>query len=790
MPRIVYATDEERQAARKEKQRLATAARRAKKAEAEGRDVKSRLKYATNEERIEAQIKTKRKADKKYNKKRPKNTEPWTPKFIGVDGESFITGTLPNGEPEQTYCLLLRHDKAELYNPKGLSTWDCLDYLTTNVPSKTALVGYFLNFDFEWILKDVYQKEYKDLQHGKEVSIYADEYRLQWFVGKKLVIKRVLPSARRLPPEERKAKHFKMVSLQDVSGFFQSSFVSALEKWGFENDERLHIIKSGKAARGGFEIENFDEVNKYNKTEMELLEELMLKVYDSFKAAYETAGLKFSVNSTSWSGPGVFANDFLKQTEWADEHQPTDATEAAQFADEFKEFFGNEAALPYPYSLSYFGGRIELAGVGKFGKVFNYDINSAYPYALSLLPRFTPEDFKLYNDVGHITDEYTQELLSRRLIGMYGVRFNFPEGWTWYPFPVRTVESGAPNVFYPRQGYTNIMSPELFAALDTLTEDELQYISISYAFVLEESDGYGDALTRMDVNKLCQTAKKTLEMADFRLVCKAAGKRLHTPDEKPEDALLATAEKALKLILNSLYGKTVQQVGSHKYYNDFASAWITSTCRALLWRALAPEKATNNILMTMTDGIYSQVPLKFAEERITTVLGDWEKEEFTYFETFKPGIYRYEDKKGMHYKVRGFLTPTTEDKETLFNLIWQSVSRGTIGNFPSRQFMSRNLALIGWKNEAYVRQFMTSTKVIESELKAKRVKNPVTGWIIPEGEQHVFFKPKREHDFNDSKGYSLDFENSKVIAKEESDADLAMMYWDSLIGFEEFYEAS
>jgi hypothetical protein len=800
VPRIVYASEEERKAARREKQRIATAARRAKKAEEEGKEVKTRLRYATNEERIEANIQKQRKADKKRSKdraeKREKSKEPWTPKFIGVDGESFITGrTLPNGEPEQFYCLLLRHDKEEIYNPDGLSTWDCLDYLTKGVPSKTALVGYFLNFDFECILKDLYQHEYKALQHGDEVSIYGDEYRLQWFVGKKLVIKKLYPSSRSKAPEDRKPKDFRMVTLQDVSGFFQSSFVSALKKWGFDRDERLDIITSGKAARGGFEHKNIEEVSKYNAMEMELLEELMMKVYESFKAGYQMTGLKFSVNANDWSGPGVFANNFLKQTNFADEHLDPDATEVAHFADEFKEYFGNEAALLYPYSLSYFGGRIELAAVGKFGKVYNYDINSAYPYALSLLPKWTPEDFKLYENVGHIHDEYGKELLDRRLMGMYGVRFNFPEGWTWYPFPVRVVDGGSPNVFYPRQGYTNVMSPELFAALDTLTEEELSYITITYAFVLEDSDGYGDALNRMDENRLCLTAKKTLEMADFRLQCKAAGKRLGKPEEKENDSFLAMAEKALKLILNSLYGKTVQQVGSHKYYNDFASAWITSTCRALLWRALAPEKASQNILMTMTDGIYSQVPLKFAEDRITTALGDWEAEDFRYFETFKPGIYRYEsqNKKGeyeTHYKVRGFLTPTEADKEALFSLIWEAVSNGNKGQFPSRQFMTRNLALIGWKNESYCRQFMTSTKIIESELKAKRERNNGSGWVIPEGKEHVFFRPKREHEFNDSKGYALDFENNKFVAEKEDDIDQAMNYWDSVIGYEDYYEAS
>lgn len=784
-----YATEEERREAKRARQKEYAAKKREKKAESEGREVKTRRKFQTEEERKVAKIEKERKKTDKRREKR--QAAGWTPQFIGVDGESFVTGEyLPDGTPKQAYCLLLRHDKPAIFNPEGLDTWSCLNYLTSNAPRKTAFVGYFLNFDFEWILKDIEEEEYKALQHGDTLSLYSDEFRVQWFVGKKLVVYRVKPSAMGLDPGERSlSKHFQMTTFQDVAGFFQSSFVQALQKWGFKKDERLKIITSGKAARGGFQFKDLKEVSDYNAMEMELLEELMIKIYDSFQAAYQTAGLKFSVHSLSWSGPGVFANDFLKQTKWVEEHNPPEALLCAHFSELNKESFGNEAALPYPFSLSYFGGRIELAGVGRFPKIYNYDINSAYPYALSLLPTFKPEDFKLIEDLGPIQEEKVETFLSRRLMGMYGVHFHFPEGWSWYPFPVRQVTGGSPNVYYPRQGYTHIMSPELFAVLDTLSEEEISYISIQYAFVLDGTDGHGDALTRMDAKKLSITARKTLQMADARLECKSASKRVGSEQEKEGDFILAMAEKALKLILNSLYGKTVQQVGSHKYYNDFASAWITSTCRALLWRALAPERATDNVLMSMTDGIYSRVPLSFAHERQTAILGDWEAEEFTYFETFKPGIYRYQDEDGMHYKVRGFLTPAIEDKERLFALIWDSVTIGKVGKFPAKMFLPRNLARKGWKREPYLRQFFQDEKIIESELKAKRTKNIGTGWLIPKGMQHVFFLPKGEFELNDSTGYALDFETSKVIAKKEEQLEAIEAAWDATIGYEEYYEA-
>lgn len=794
MPRVKYETEEQRLEARREQKRKSESARRARQAEEGGREVLPRKKFATEEERKKAVIEREQKKQANRKEKRKKEKKPWTPKFVGLDGESFDTGELlPDGSPKQAYYLLLRSDKEPLFTGKPLSTQECLFYLTGNIPSKTAFVGYFLNFDFEWILKDLEEWEYNALRAGDKITPEdgAGMFQLQWFVGKKLVIHRLKASAFKKPHELREPKDYYMTTFQDSAGFFQSSFVGALNKWGFQDDERLRIIKEGKAARGAFQLEDFEKWNEYNRMEMELLVELMHKVYDSFKQGYESAGLGYAVHSGTWAGPGWFANDFLKQTGWNEEHLPIDPTLGAEFATYKKEFFGNDAALAYPFSLAYYGGRIELAAVGKFtGKSYNYDIKSAYPYALSLLPRWTAKDFELHRNIGNVAEKGAKEFLSRRLMGMYGVRFQFPVDWTWYPFPIRETPGGSPTVFYPSQGETNIMSPELFAVLDTLTPEELRYVSITYAVILKGSDGYGDALSRMPEARLSQTAKKTLTMADVRLQAKAASKRVGTPKEREGDKVLAMAEKALKLILNSLYGKTVQQVGSHKYYNDFASAWITSTCRALLWRAAAPERKTHNLIMTMTDGIYSLVKLPFPEARMTEALGDWDDEKFTYFETFKPGIYRYVDKDGMHFKVRGFLAPTDEDKEKLFELIWASVSRGTIGDFPASQFIPRTLAKTNWKRESYLRQFQKDTKIIESELKTKREPDDVTGWLLPENKENAFFTPKLGYGFrlNQSKGYALDFEAKRLEVEDEDDETRFLAYYDSIIGLEEnFY---
>ncbi len=815
--------------------------------------------------------------------KKRKTKGPWIPRFVGVDGESFLTGRVIKMEDgteteEQAYCLLYRSDMDyTLYDSRGLSTYQCLQYLTEKKLEGAALVGFFLNFDTEWILKDLEEQEYKALQKGEEV-IFRELFKLSWIPHKRLEIQKLKFGQWDVPIEER--EYYKAAVLLDTQGFFQTSFVQALKKWGFEDDPRLAKIISGKKARGGFEHSDLETIEEYNRLELELLDEMMHKVYQAFISAYDAVGLEFRANSGSWAGPGWFASDFLQQTDWSEEHPhvpeelveefwaehheklpQTHDRELHEFAaylrlseidkpkytvvprirdlgglqirkgqpyyTEFVDsvpvsvrrsilrkdgrrfddladqlhmtvrelldvlseattkkpgilaFYDRAAELfhvehsespnyPYPFSLAYYGGRIELAGIGTWQNVYNYDINSAYPYALSLLPTWKEEDFKWYKL--NPTDETEQAaIIQWRQMGMMHVHFEFPREWSWYPFPVR--RNG--NVFYPRTGATWVMSPEFFAVWDTLRAEEKSYVKVWDAFIIEGTDGYGDATKRMPEDRLSKTARMTLKLAEVRLHLKKTG---------------GIAERALKLILNSLYGKTIQQVGAHKYFQDFAASWITSTCRAILWRSLAEERRGHNIIMTMTDGLYSRVPLPYCEQRLSEILGEFEKEEFSWLEAFKPGIYRYEKKGKVNYKIRGFLAPELDDKEKLFGLIHNSMHTGQKYTFPARAFLTRNLCLTGWKREPLVRQFVQMDKDIETELRAKRSPNAGRGWVIPDRREHVFFYPKWA-DFPYSECYELKFQDlDPPVEDEQQQIEEYLEAVDAYYRLEEFDE--
>ena len=101
------------------------------------------------------------------------------------------------------------------------------------------------------------------------------------------------------------------------------------------------------------------------------------------------------------------------------------------------------------------------------------------------------------------------------------------------------------------------------------------------------------------------------------------------------------AERALKIILASLYGKLAQTVGWNikkkeppRWHQLQWAGYITSYTRAMIWHAV--QQAPDSILAVETDAVFSTVPLVLPHSED---LGDWEcktYEEITYLQN---GLY-------------------------------------------------------------------------------------------------------------------------------------------------------
>lgn len=790
----------------------------------------------------------------------------WQGRFVAVDGEGW------NGRYTLLACSAIEYD---LYSPRGLTTRACLQYLTSwQIKPTDAVIGYGLSYDFENLLRDIPDEDYKKLLNNEEITY--QEFSLKYIPRKFIQIVKTLKTV-----DKNGKPRKKTVFLQDVLGYFQTSFIGALEKF---NIQVPSIITEGKAMRGDFNPKDLPFIKEYNREELRLLVELMEALRKAGKDAFEAIDLKPNFTPRTWYGPGAWASNFLRQTKWIDEHPTFIGKDFETLQDEMESYLGlstwksnaekrdlkeiileiegkkkevirtkknllqsnegdilkrirelggisprldlwteeykllplsvkRKAGRPldevadelgytvaelldlirnrpikdpyaaqnaawqdeeflnldytqrqlqrewakmtdmvpdkeaiktikelrdYPFAAAFFGGRIEAAAVGEFKEpLYDYDINSAYPYAIANLPEWKPEDLKRVKGL----DKYNR-------IGMYFVEWDCPAGVNLYPFPYR---SKTGNVFYPSKGRGWYMSPEVHAAL-------LNWpgcVIVKHGYVLQDTNGAGDGLHQLPAHKLCTTAKKMALMAKIRMAAKK---------EK------LSYEKALKLLMNSCYGKTIQQVGSHKFLEALAASWITSTCRAIISRTVGKDEQ-NNVISVMTDGILTRKPLTV---NLGTNLGEFELKEFNHAIQFMPGVYylNHTDKPDQkpESKYRGM------DKN--FNplqakdILWEEGPYTVNINV----FVTRNLALHQPAKYGDLKyQFVPVTKEEEFTLRSKRSPGP-KGFRLYKKEAHRFFEAKNVNPLEllfekGSKPYKLDLPEEKDYdgAKDEKE---------------------
>jgi len=682
-------------------------------------------------EEFAAYQKEQRKIRKKKQKKARSKREPgklWDGKFIAIDGEGW----------DGKYTLLAMSGLGyDLYNPKGISTRQALHYLAKHdISSRNAFVGFGLSYDFENILKDIPETDYIKLIDGEKVNFY--EYTLSYIPRKILTIS--------YEENWKTGPHIKTVTIQDTISFFQSSFITALDKWNIPIPPE---IRAGKENRADFDASDIATIRKYNRMELDLLVELMERLRAADLAACNLISLKPNHTPRGWYGPGARASNFLNQTDWLPEHPPFEGPAYEELQAEMSLYCAEapyrDIVVEYPFAAAFFGGRIEAAALGQFDELlYDYDINSAYPFAITRIPRWEP------GGLIHVTG-----LDKEHRIGMYRVAWDLPSGINFYPFPFR---SQSDNVFFPPCGEGWYMSPEVEAAVE-LYGDKIMVLS---GYVLRGTESCGSGLKQLPHHKLCSTARLTETMAAERLRIKKEG---------------GSAEKVLKLILNSLYGKTIQQVGSHKNLNPFAAAWITSTCRALILRAIGTD-TQNNTISIMTDGILTRkkLPLKLGKK-----LGEFECSQITKAVQFMPGIYTLWENTGNYNGSigSGCWKPKQLDKyrglSRKLNISKAGESlylNGKPLKIKLRAFVSRRLS-IRQKNKFGKKKywFVDIEKVENFRLGSKRVDPSGLDYKLLRGEAYRFYPaklPKWTDGLLGSKPYVLDLEQLA-----ELDYDLA-----------------
>lgn len=425
--------------------------------------------------------------------------------------------------------------------------------------------------------------------------------------------------------QQVKAKSYRWMYICDTGSFWQTSFLNVIDPKNWDGnpvctDEEYQLIKKGKSDRGTVADYNdtsyYEEMRTYNVLENDVLSRVTQRLNEGFM----NDRIPIKLGRNEWYGPGRAAQRWMDTLhELCSDRSMAESNRSMGVRSDpgrrLNEYgilsLDCYASVPAWFreaaQSSYYGGWFEQFMHGHVGDVWEYDINSAYPFIIASLPclhtagnhngRYYQGGATRYHQLGDMEGEYTllhcEVRGSDPYIGAMPHRNNLGniarpsnvKGWYWLH---------------------EIKAAERAGLIDSVEIDE--WVSYKPCMCCKPFNPGG-----MGIESLYQLR------LDF-------GK--NTPQGK-----------SAKLVYNSAYGKTAQSIGTPKYSNPIYASLITAGCRTLILDAIASHsEGTKAVSMIATDGIYftSRHPhLNLSK----TELGQWDE---TYKERMcqlMPGVY-------------------------------------------------------------------------------------------------------------------------------------------------------
>jgi len=504
--------------------------------------------------------------------------------FIGWDGEGYST---PDGSH---HYMLFGASTGDCITGEDLGTTQCLNLmLQVRRENPNAYnVGFAFEYDVNMILRDL---------PWRVLALLHEDGHCRWADSK---------TNQRFRIEHVPHKWFRVSSeglsctIYDCFGFFHTGYLAALKKYGVGNSAKREHIESGKAARTRFTYADIEAVKSYWLDEISLLPPLMERIRE---AAYG-GGYRIS----EWHGPGALAAYLLRDrgaVKWHSKDVPPEVKSAIRFA--------------------YAGGRFtnQLCGL-YLGPVYTADINSAYVYACSLLPRMDRGTWQrqMPNDVdpGNLAK-----------FGLYRIEFDI--GSEQQDFARKLGIPEPPYPLFHRSKNGVLRWPKKCVGWYWTPEAEL-VAGHKSARILEAWVWNGDG------------------SRPFGFVNDAYDRRVELQHQGNP------AEKAYKWALAAMYGAFARRVGWNKKTRkappSHELAWagfITSWCRAQVYKAgiKAFQQGKGRGLISIdTDGVCATVPFDPHDlpNGVGEGLGQWKLEEFTGILQWQNGIYWLRDSDG------------------------------------------------------------------------------------------------------------------------------------------------
>lgn len=489
--------------------------------------------------------------------------------FVAWDGEGITT---PDGV--HRYVMLAvksRTDSDYIQNVHGLGTAEIFDFVMAfkeREEKGSINVIYGGGYDFNMFFRDLPKEVVDRLYH----SDYArwQGYRLAWRPGKSFYIGKLNAFGKPIKGSG--------VTFYDVVSFFQCPFVKACDDYLGSNFYERDKIVANKALRSSFTEDDVPTVRDYNDAELynllALMEELRLRL--------NRCGLR----PRRWDGPGAVASALLLRENVKDgmAETPAEVARASRYA--------------------YAGGRFEVIQFGNYdGKVYEYDVNSAYPAALRSVP-----------DLRRGRWEYVKGDPGNVSFGIFHVRYSGSDPSIPGAF-FRRDQNGT--ICYPMEAEGWYWTPEVAVGRDYCAR------------------GHGKMeITEAWVFRPDRDAEKPFAFIDALYLKRKALK-------KAKDG----AHVGIKLALNSLYGKLAQQVGARidketgewrkpPFHQLEWAGYTTSWCRARVLAAVMDN--LSEVIAFETDAVFTTCKLDVDEGE---ELGAFEYTEFDNLLYVQSGMY-------------------------------------------------------------------------------------------------------------------------------------------------------
>lgn len=507
--------------------------------------------------------------------------------FIAVDGEG-VTDDAGNHH----YVLLSVGDRS--YHRKGdpFHHDEVFEFLYDQFQEHpdASFVGFFLGYDFTQWLRTLTENRAQMLLspagiaarqprsqhlHQPFMVTVGNEWEIDMLGHKRFKLRPYMGRGNAPAPT---------MYICDVGSYFQTSFMNVIDPKGWPADDYpvstqdYQVIMEGKSKRA---IATFDpSMIRYNITENRVLSQVMSKLNRGFV----DAGVR--LNKQQWFGPGQAASAWLRDhcnhtSDVVREATPLEVIEAA--------------------IATYYGGWFEIFAHGHCrGPSYEFDLNSAYPAAIAVLPcllhgQWRQPDHRARGlspwTLERVTMSSTQDIIGAAPYRNRDGAISRPRqvtGWYWKFETDALIKAGLARRTHIHARWT--YSP-------------------------------------------CDCPPPMAEVRELYLQRIALGER---GKNSPQG-------KGLKLLYNSMYGKFAQSVGKPRFANPLWASAITAMTRARIAELIGSHPSgVDDLLMIATDAVFFRTDHPGVSSD-STELGAWSRTERHNLTLMMPGVY-WDDK--------------------------------------------------------------------------------------------------------------------------------------------------